>query len=118
MLLSALFLNMIKSKYKGDEKMYKILIKYTSTASKTFWQSHEVINEDGESVEFNTDNVDVLKEELDKLAKLYGYEGLRVVTDIAYTVTIGMPNDLIDVISVEEVNELYNTAFANVFGGE
>ena len=97
--------------------MYKILIKYTSTSSKVFWEPYMVVNKEGKSVEFDTDDAELLKEELHKLDKIYGYENLRAVMDVTYTVSINMPNDIISIASEEEVSNIYDTAFSNVFGG-
>lgn len=96
--------------------MYKILIKYTSTLNKTFWYEHEVPLEDGTSVTFETDDIDVLKEEIHKLDKIYGNENLKIVVDVTYTVTIGVSDNLIDIASPEDILDIYNTAFNNVFG--
>lgn len=94
--------------------MYKILIKYTSTFKKTFWYSYEV--EDG--VEFVTDDIDVLKKEIDKIDKQIGYENIRIVRDITYDVMVdvtdvGSAN--ISYLTTDDINNIYNTAFAKVF---
>lgn len=97
--------------------MYKIFIKYTSTFNKIFWQSYMIEQEDGAFVEFETDNVEVLKEEVNKLDKIHGNENLRIVADVTYTVTIGIPDDAINIASSEDISDIYNTAYTNVFGG-
>ena len=97
--------------------MYKILIKYMSKVGVIYWKSHMIVDENGDTVEFNTSSVDRLKEELKKLDETYGYDNLRVVIDVPYTVSMAMPNELINVATSEEVTDLYNMAFANVFGG-
>ena len=73
--------------------------------------------EDGTLVDFETDDVETLKEEINKLDTIHGNENLRIVTDITYTVAIDMPNNLISVASSDEVSNIYNTAYTNVFGG-
>lgn len=97
--------------------MYKILIKYISKVNAVYWKSHMITNENGEDIEFHTDDKEVLKEELIKLDELYGYENLRPIIDIPYTVSMAMPNESINVATPEEVTNLYNTAFTRVFGG-
>lgn len=98
--------------------MYKILIRYTSTLNKIFWQSHMVTNEDGEVVEFATDDFEVLREEIKKLNSEYGNEDLRVINDITYVVRIEVFDDIenVSTVSSEDVEALYSTAFDKVFG--
>ena len=100
--------------------MYKILIRYTSTLNKIFWQSHMVTNEDGEVVEFATDDFEVLREEIKKLNSEYGNEDLRVINDITYVVRIEVFDDIenVSTVSSEDVEALYSTAFDKVFGQE
>ena len=98
--------------------MYKILIKYTSANKKIFWQSYNMTDENGNIVEFETDSIEVLKNELNKLDKIYGNENLRAVVDVTYDITVNMPNELVSVVSPEEILDIYNTAFTNVFKGE
>ena len=98
--------------------MYKIWIKYTSANKKIFWQSYNMTDENGNIVEFETDSIEVLKNELNKLDKIYGNENLRAVVDVTYDITVNMPNELVSVVSPEEILDIYNTAFTNVFGGE
>lgn len=98
--------------------MYKILIKYISKSSKTFWYNHEVINENGESIEFETDNFEILKEEVNKLDKQIGYENLRIINDVTYSITVNIVDDLenVTVTTSEDIEDMYTTAFANIFG--
>ena len=55
---------------------------------------------------------------MNKLDKIYGNENLRAVVDVTYDITVNMPNELVSVVSPEEILDIYNTAFTNVFGGE
>lgn len=98
--------------------MYKILVKYTSTSNKIFWQSHMIINENGETVEFTTDDFEVLREEIKKLDSKYGHENLRVINDITYVVRIELFDDIenVSTVSSEDVGDIYSTAFNRVFG--
>ena len=67
--------------------MYKILIKYSSKLNKVYWRNHLT---DDESIEFETDDLEVLKEEIKKLDKIYGYENIRIVNDLTYDVLINL----------------------------
>jgi len=79
---------------RKDEYMYKILIKYISSLNKIFWQSHTTEQEDGEIVEFSTDDFEILKEEILKLDAKYGHDALRVINDVTYAVRIDVFDDI------------------------
>lgn len=98
--------------------MYKILIKYTSTSNKIFWQSYEITDENGNTVEFVTDNFAVLKEEMNMLISKYGFENIRIINDVTYSITVNVVDDIenVQISTSEDVTNIYNTAFANVFG--
>lgn len=102
--------------------MYKIFTKYTSTAKNTFWRSYEVEQEDGTIDEFETDDLDVLKAEINKLDKEIGYENIRVIDDITYKVMVDIPNtETIEEFTSEDINNIYEIAYNQVFsdgGGE
>lgn len=99
--------------------MYKILIKYTSASKKTFWYSHETIQEDGTSMKFETDDLEVLKAEINKLDKQIGFENIRVVDDIDYDVLVSVPNDeYIEEITSKEIDEIYTEAYNKVFAND
>lgn len=66
--------------------MYKILIKYNSNLKKVYWRSHL----DDESNEFETDDLEVLKEEIKKLDRLYGFDNIRIVNDLTYDILINL----------------------------
>lgn len=95
--------------------MYKILIKHKSTTSKTFWKSYEVYDANRNIVEFSTTDLNVLKEELNKLDKQIGYENIRVVNDVDYNVLINIADSL-NIATPEDIEDIYSTAFNNVFG--
>lgn len=95
--------------------MYKILIKYTSTSSKTFWQSYNV-EEDGIIKEFSTPDLDDLKAEIDKLDKQVGYENIRVINDVTFDVSVDLSGKIdIDVATPEDVVNIYEVAYADVY---
>lgn len=98
--------------------MYKILIKYTSTSNKIFWQSYEVTDNEGNIIEFSTDNFEVLREEMNKLDSKYGFENIRIINDVTYSITVDIIDDIenLQISTSEDVENVFNTAFANVFG--
>ena len=98
--------------------MYKILIKYKSTSKKTFWQSYETTDEEGNAIEFATDDFEVLKEVIHKLDSQIGFENLRVINDVTYSIAVNVIDDIenIQISTTEDVENVFNTAFANVFG--
>lgn len=92
---------------------YKILIKYTSTLKKTFYYFYT--NEDGE--EYKTDDVEELKEIIKELNEKYGYENIKPVIDIHFDVNVNVTNSNgYDIATEEDINNIYSTAFTNVFG--
>lgn len=101
--------------------MYKILIKYTSTSKKTFWQNYEVSKEDGTSVEFSTDDLEVLKNEIKKIDYKYGYENIRIIKDVTYSVLVDISESVdlenAEIATSDDVVDVYNTAYNKVFGG-
>lgn len=97
--------------------MYKILIKYSSKLNKVYWRSHLT---DDESIEFETDDLEVLKEEIKKLDKIYGHENIRIVNDLTYDVIINLNAiDLGDaeIATSEDVSNVFDAAYDKVFGG-
>ena len=99
--------------------MYKILIKYTSTFKTIFWQSYMVKNENGEMVEFATDDYKVtLKKEIEKLSGEIGLDNIRLINDITYDVVVQVFDDIenVETVSSEDVGDIYSTAFNKVFG--
>lgn len=97
--------------------MYKILVKYISTLGKTFWQSYEMKQEDGEYKEFSTDDLDELKEVVGILVTKYGSENLRIINDISYMIAVVLFDDIENVtqITSEDIQDIYSEAFNKVF---
>lgn len=96
--------------------MYKILIKYNSTLKKVYWRNHV----DDESNDFKTDDLEVLKEEIKKLDKIYGYDNIRIVNDLTYDVLINLNAiDLgnAEIATSEDVSNVFDTAYNKIFGG-
>lgn len=82
--------------------MYKILIKYPNEKFSNLWEQYGTNTSsttDTASIftEFETDDVSVLKTEIEKLDKEYGHKNIRVIKDItvSYVATIneGVDND-------------------------
>ena len=97
--------------------MYKILIKYTSTFSAIYYRFYTV--EDGENkVEYETSNIEDLKNTVSKLIKEFGTDNIKIVTDITYSITVGINGDT-DVIPIpddSDVQEIYNNIYNETFG--
>lgn len=96
--------------------MYKILIKHNSNLNKIYWRSH--VNDD--SIEFETDDLETLKEEVKKLDRIYGFDNIRIVNDLTYDVLINLNAiDLGDaeIATSEDVSNVFDTAYDKVFGG-
>lgn len=102
--------------------MYKILIRYTSSLKKTFWKTHMTTNEEGETVEFSTDDINVVKEEVKKINSEIGFDGIRVIKDVTYSVLIDISESVdlenAEIATSDDVDDIYSTAFNKVFGGE
>lgn len=102
--------------------MYKILIKYTSSSQKVFWQSYMTKNEEGEIVEFSTDDIDILKEEVKQIDGECGHDNVRIIKDVTYSVRIDIAESVdlenAEIATSEDVENVFNTAFNKVFGGE
>ena len=101
---------------------YKILIKHKSIKNKTYWEDHEILLEDGISTVFETDALPELEVEIKKLDREYGFENIRVVNDISYDVITDVADSVdmenVTISTIDDVDNVFNTAFANVFGGE
>lgn len=102
--------------------MYKILIKHKSIKNKKYWENHMVSDETGEPVEFGTDNLKELEEEIKKLDKTIGSENIRVISDISFEVITDVADSVdmenVTITTSEDVKNVFNTAFNKVFGGE
>lgn len=73
------------------KKMYKILIKYSSSFGKDFYHLYTIRAEkSNEEVEFSTDDMEQLKKTVAELDKIYGSDNIRIVKDIGYTIDIGI----------------------------
>ena len=97
--------------------MYKILIKYVSTSQRVFWEEYSITQEDGTISEFETDDIDLLINEINKLDKIYGYENIRVINDINYAVNFNITTQTgaFEYTSSEDIQNIYSTAYKKVF---
>ena len=96
--------------------MYKILIKYNSTLKKVYWRSHL----DDDSNEFETDDLEVLKEEIKKLDRIYGFDNIRIVNDLTYDVLVNINAinlEDAEIATSEDVSDVFDTAYNKIFGG-
>lgn len=90
--------------------MYRILIKYKSVLDKIFW--YEYIDENGNP--YTTGNLDELTEKLKQLDKEFGWENIRIVTDITYSIKAQIDGN-IELMSEQEVTDMFNTAYNKIF---
>ena len=76
--------------------MYKILIKYDNDKL-NLWMPYgtTTTSTTGNSAftEFETDNLEVLKEEIKKITSKIGYAEIRIVSDIVFDIEIDIENN-------------------------
>ena len=75
--------------------MYKILIKYDNDKL-NLWMPYgsTTTSTTGKSFkEFETDDIEVLKEEVKKIASKIGYDEIRIVSDIVFDIEIDIENN-------------------------
>ena len=102
--------------------MYRIMTKYKSISNKTFWQDYKITTEEGELIEFGTDSLTELEAEIKKLDKTIGSENIRVISDISFEVITDVADSVdmenVTITTSEDVEDVFNTEFNKVFGGE
>ena len=99
--------------------MYGILIKYKSTTNKTFWYDYEIKQEDGTTIPFLTSDKVLLEAEITKLDKEIGFSNIKIIDDITYAVGVEITEidtSTIEIATMDDVTNTYNTAFNEVFG--
>ena len=79
--------------------MYKILIKYPNEKFSNLWEQYgtntsSTTDSASTFTEFETDDVSVLKAEIEKLDKEYGHKNVRVIKDITVTYTATIAEDV------------------------
>ena len=75
--------------------MYKILIKYDNDKL-NLWMPYGTTTTSTTSTsfkEFETDDIEVLKEEVKKIASQIGYDEIRIVSDVVFDIEIGFLSD-------------------------
>ena len=76
--------------------MYKILIKYNNDKL-NLWMPYGTTTTSttgkSEFTEFETDNLEVLKEEIKKITSKIGYAEIRIVSDIVFDIEIDIENN-------------------------
>ena len=75
--------------------MYKILIKYDNDKL-NLWMPYGTTTTSTTSTsfkEFETDDVEVLKEEIKKITSKIGYDEIRIVSDIVFDIKIDIENN-------------------------
>ena len=76
--------------------MYKILIKY-DIDKLNLWMPYGTTTNSttgkSEFTEFETDNLEVLKEEIKKITSKIGYAEIRIVSDIVFDIEIDIENN-------------------------
>ena len=111
--------------------MYKILVNHKifsdSPKAGEIWHSYGITttsttttnSSSTEFKEFETDDIDILREEVEKLDKLYGHDYIRIISDVTYDVLVDVKEETdasdLEVVTSEDINNIYNTAYANVF---
>ena len=79
--------------------MYKILIKHNPNANKTdttIWRMHGSTTTSTTATsfkEFETDDIEVLKDEVKKITSKIGYAEIRIVSDIVFDIEIDIENN-------------------------
>lgn len=72
--------------------MYRILIKHnTSSPTTSLWKEYgttTTVESVSTFTPFETENLDTLKEEINKLDKIYGYENIMAVRPIEYKISL------------------------------
>lgn len=96
---------------------YKILIKYTSTLSTIYYRFYTV-EDNGNKVEYATSDIEDLKKIIFKLVKEFGADNIKIVTDVTYSITIGINSDSEVTPNPESVvQDIYNNIYNETFGG-
>lgn len=88
--------------------MYKILIKYPNEKFSNLWEQYGTnTSSTTDSVstftEFETDDVSVLKSEIEKLDKEYGHKNILVYKDVTVTYNVAIAEDVNGDDNAEEI---------------
>ena len=109
--------------------MYKILLKHKNpkNVNNNIWHSYGTTTVSSSTYasstttfkEFETDDLDVLKEKIKELDKEYGHNDIRVINDVTYEVMVEIEESIdggdLQIVSSADIKKIYDTAYANVF---
>lgn len=98
--------------------IYKILTKYTSVLNKNFYEIYNIIDDSGNSVVFETSDLDTLKVKVKELDKEIGYENIMIVSDLTYDILVSIGEEVDSgELSDEDIDSIYNASYKEVYGG-
>ena len=109
--------------------LYKILLKHQNpkNVNNNIWHSYGTTTTSTSTYassttsfkEFETDDLEVLKEKIKELDKEYGHNDIRVINDVTYEVMVeieeSIDSDDLEIVTSSDIKNIYNTAYANVF---
>lgn len=109
--------------------MYKILLKHQNprNVNNTIWHSYGTTTTSASThsqsntsfKEFETDDINVLKEKIQELDKKYGHDEIRIVNDITYEVLVDIEESIdggdLQITTSADIKNIYNTAYAKIF---
>ena len=97
---------------------YKILTKYTSVLNKDFYEIYNTIDGSGNSVVFETSDLDTLKAKVKELDKEIGYENIMIVSDLTYDILVSIGEEVDNgELSDDDIDSIYNVSYEEVYGG-
>ena len=96
---------------------YKILIRYISTFKTEFYEFYKVSSPDNTLVDFETNNLQELKEKIIELSKAKGFDNIKVIVDLTYDITVDLEDvsNNMDIITSDEVKSIYNEVYNEVY---
>lgn len=109
--------------------MYKILLRHQNERNKhnTIWHSYgfetttSSISSNSTSTfkEFETDDLNVLKQTIEELNKRYGNNDIRIINDVTYEVLVNISESIdigdAQIMTSEDISNVYKTAYNKIF---
>lgn len=74
-----------------------------------------VEQEDGNLIEYSSQDTDEIRDELKKLDMVYGFENLRLIMDVNSDLNINVGDPQVDIATTEDIDDMYRTAFEKIF---
>lgn len=74
-----------------------------------------VEQEDGNLIEYSSQDTDEIRYELKKLDMVYGFENLRLIMDVNSDLNINVGDPQVDIATTEDIDDMYRTAFEKIF---